>query len=147
MDEVTHDWILEVLGARDVREVRTLTFGISSDVRLIEVDGIPLVLRRYLNKFVNELPMAIASEVRTLTAARAVLGDVVPEPVAHDLTGARSGCPSLIMTYLRGKPVVHGLDLRAIVEPLALLHAQAAPEDFPLYRHWFDPDRLAIPRW
>jgi aminoglycoside phosphotransferase (APT) family kinase protein len=116
-------------------------------MRLIEVDGIPLVLRRYMNKLVNELPMAIASEVQTLTAARAVLGDLVPEPVAHDVTGARSGCPSLIMTYLPGNPVIHDIDPRKIVEPLVLLHAQAAPEGFPRYRHWFDIDRLAIPQW
>jgi aminoglycoside phosphotransferase (APT) family kinase protein len=116
-------------------------------MRLIEVDGIPLVLRRYVNKLVNELPMAIATEVHTLTAARAVLGEVVPEPVAHDVTGARSGCPSLIMTYLPGNPVIHDIDLRKVVEPLALLHAQAAPKDFPRYRHWFDIDRLAIPKW
>jgi aminoglycoside phosphotransferase (APT) family kinase protein len=147
MDEETRSWILEVLGADDVRDVRTLTFGISSDMRLIEVDGIPLVLRRYVDEFVNELPMAVAYEAQALTAARAVLGDVVPEPVAHDVTGARSGCPSLIMTFLPGKPVVHDLDLRQIVRPLALLHAQAAPKNFPRYRHWFDIDRLAIPTW
>jgi aminoglycoside phosphotransferase (APT) family kinase protein len=147
MDEATHSWILEVLGADDVREVRTLTFGISSDMRLIEVDGIPLVLRRYVSKFVNELPMAVAYEAQALTVARMVLGDLVPEPVAHDVTGARSGFPSLIMTYIPGEPVIHGLDLRQIVEPLALLHARAAPKDFPRYRHWFDIDRLAIPKW
>lgn len=147
MDEVTRSWILEVLGARDVREVRTLTFGISSDMRLIEVDGIPLVLRRYVNKFVKELPMAIASELQALKAARAVLGDVVPEPVAHDVSGARSGCPSLIMTYLPGNPAIHDIDLRQIVVPLKLLHAQQAPKDFPRYHHWFDSDRLTVPKW
>jgi hypothetical protein len=147
MDEVTHNWILEVLDARDVREVRTLTFGISSDMRLIEVDGIPLVLRRYTNSFVDERPMVIATEARTLSAARKVLGDVVPELIAHDVTGARSGCPSLIMTYLPGYPVIHDIDLRKIVEPLALLHAEGAPKDFPQYLHWFDHDRLAIPKW
>ena len=147
MDEVTRGWILEVLGAHDVREVRTLTFGISSDMRLIEVDGIPLVLRRYVNEFENELPMAVAYEAQALTVARAVLGDLVPEPVAHDVTGAHSGCPTLIMTYIPGKAVIHDLDLRQIVEPLALLHARAAPKDFPRYRHWFDIDRLAIPKW
>ena len=147
MDEVTRSWILEVLGAHDVREVRTLTFGISSDMRLIEVDGIPLVLRRYVNEFEKELPMAVAYEAQALTVARGVLGDLVPEPVAHDVTGAHSGCPSLIMTYIPGKPVIHDLDLRQIVEPLALLHARAAPKDFPRYHHWFDIDRLAIPKW
>src|ERR1700722_17596018 len=147
MDEVTRGWILEVLGAHDVREVRTLTFGISSDMRLIEVDGIPLVLRRYVNEFENELPMAVAYEAQALTVARVGLGDLVPEPVAHDVTGAHSGCPTLIMTYIPGKAVIHDLDLRQIVEPLALLHARAAPKDFPRYRHWFDIDRLAIPKW
>jgi aminoglycoside phosphotransferase (APT) family kinase protein len=147
MHEVIRSWILEVLTARDVHEVRTLTFGISSDVRLIEVDGIPLVLRRYVTNFRNELPMAIACEAQSLKAARAVLGELVPEPVAYDATGARSGYPSLIMTYLPGEPVLHDLDQRQIVEPLALLHAREAPKDFPRYRHWFDIDRLAIPKW
>jgi aminoglycoside phosphotransferase (APT) family kinase protein len=147
MDEATHSWIREVLGAHDVREVRTLTFGISSDMRLIEVDGIPLVLRRYVSEFVNELAMAIECEAQALEAARVVLGDLVPESVAHDVTGARAGCPSLIMTYLPGKPVIHGLDFQKMAEPLALLHARAAPRDFPHYRHWFDIDRLAIPKW
>jgi aminoglycoside phosphotransferase (APT) family kinase protein len=147
MDEATRSWVLEVLGAHDVHEVRTLTFGISSDMRLIEVDGIPLVLRRYVNRLVNEPPAAIACEVRALEAARAVLGDLVPETVAYDATGARAGYPSLIMTHLPGKPVLHDLDLRQTVEPLAFLHAQAAPKNFPRYRHWFDMDRLTIPRW
>jgi len=147
VDEVTHSWIREVLGAHDVREVRTLTFGISSDMRLIEVDGLPLVLRRYVNEFMNEVPMAIAYEAQALTEARAVLGNLVPEPVAHDVTGARSGYPSLIMTYLPGKPVIRGLDLPQMVEPLALLHARSAPKHFPQFRHWFDIDRLAIPEW
>src|ERR1700722_7491340 len=120
MDEVTRGWILEVLGAHDVREVRTLTFGISSDMRLIEVDGIPLVLRRYVNELENGLPMAVAHEAQALRAARLVLGDLVPEPVAYDVTGARSGNPSLIMTYIPGEPVIHGLDLRQIAAPLAL---------------------------
>ncbi|HEX3794319.1 MAG TPA: aminoglycoside phosphotransferase family protein [Acidimicrobiales bacterium] len=147
MDDVTHGWILEVLGAHDVREVRTLTFGISSDMRLIEADRIPLVLRRYVNDFVNELPTAIACEVQALKAARSVLGDMVPEPVAFDVTGDRSGCPSLIMTYLPGEPAIHHLDLRQIVEPLARLHARTAPNEFDRYRHWFDIDRLAVPEW
>jgi aminoglycoside phosphotransferase (APT) family kinase protein len=141
-------WILEVLGADAVREVRTLTFGISSDVRLIEVDGIPLVMRRYVtNEIVTELPMVVAYEAQALKAARVVLGNLVPEPVAHDVTGASSGCPSLIMTFLPGKPVIHDLDLRQIAEPLALLHARTAPKDFPRYHPWFDIDRVAIPKW
>jgi aminoglycoside phosphotransferase (APT) family kinase protein len=147
LDGVTHRWILEALGAHDVREVRTLTFGISSDMRLVEVDGVKLVLRRYVNEFLNEGPMAIACEVKALKAARAVLGDLVPESVAHDATGARSGWPSLIMTYLPGQPVIHGHDLRQIVEPLALLHSRASPHDLPPYRHWFDIARLAVPKW
>jgi aminoglycoside phosphotransferase (APT) family kinase protein len=148
VDEVMHSWILEVLSAKDVRDVRTLTFGISSDMRLIEVDGIPLVLRRYVtDQFVNELSTAIANEAQALAAARGVLGNLVPACIAHDLTGVRSGCPSLIMTYLPGQPVIHGLDLRQMVEPLALLHSRAAPKDFPHHRHWFDLDRLALPTW
>jgi aminoglycoside phosphotransferase (APT) family kinase protein len=147
MDGVTRSWIQKVLGAHDVREVRTLTFGISSDVRLIEVDGTPLVLRRYMKPFVNALPMSIEDEAQALTEVRVVLGDLVPEPVAYDATGVGSGYPSLLMTYVPGKPKLNGLDLRQIVEPLARLHARAAPKDFPRYCHWFEIDHLAIPKW
>jgi aminoglycoside phosphotransferase (APT) family kinase protein len=137
-----------VLGAHDVRDVRTLTFGITSDVRLIEVDGIPLVLRRYVtNEIVAELPMIVAYEVQALKEAHVVLGNLVPELVAHDVSGIRSGCPSLIMTLLPGEPVVHDLDLRQIAEPLALLHATAVPTDLPHYHPWFNVDRVAVPKW
>jgi aminoglycoside phosphotransferase (APT) family kinase protein len=148
MDEVTHSWILEVLSADDVREVRTLTFGITSDMRLIEVDGIPLVLRRYVtNEIVAELPMIVACEARALKEAHMALGNLVPELVAHDVSGVRSGCPSLIMSFLPGEPVIHDLDLRQIAEPLALLHATTAPTDFPHYHRWFNVDRVAVPKW
>jgi aminoglycoside phosphotransferase (APT) family kinase protein len=147
MDEVMRSWIREVLGADEVRDVQTLTFGISSDMRLIEVDGVPLVLRRYLHEFVNERAASIAYEAQALKAARMILGNLVPEPVARDTTGSQSGCPCLMMTYLPGKPVIHGLDLSQVVQPLALLHARVAPTDFPRYRHWFEIDRLAVPKW
>jgi aminoglycoside phosphotransferase (APT) family kinase protein len=148
MDEVTHSWVLEVLNAYDAREVRTLTFGITSDMRLIEVDGIPLVLRRYVtDEIVAELPMIVEREAQALKVARTVLGKLVPELVAHDVSGVHSGCPSLIMTFLPGQPVVHELDLRQIAEPLALLHATTAPTDFPQYHPWFNIDRLAVPKW
>jgi hypothetical protein len=146
MDEVMRSWIREVLGADEVRDVQTLTFGISSDMRLIEVDGVPLVLRRYLHEFVNERAASIAYEAQALKAARMILGNLVPEPVARDTTGSQSGCPCLMMTYLPGKPVIHGLDLSQVVQPLALLHARVAPTDFPRYRHWFEIDRLAVPK-
>jgi aminoglycoside phosphotransferase (APT) family kinase protein len=148
MDEVMRSWILEALSANHVLEVRTLTFGITSDMQLIEVDGIPLVLRRYVtNKIVAELPMIVEYEAQALKAARAVLGNLVPELVACDVSGVHSGCPSLIMTFLPGEPVIHDIDLGRIAEPLALLHAATAPTDFPRYHPWFNADRLAVPKW
>ena len=148
MDEEAHSWIREVLGAHDVREVRTLTFGITSDMRSIEVDGVPLVLRRYVtSEIVAELPMIVEHEAQALVAARAVLGNRRPELVARDFSGVHSRCPSLIMTFLPGDPVIHDIDLGRIAEPLALLHATAAPTDFPHYHPWYNVDRLAVPKW
>jgi aminoglycoside phosphotransferase (APT) family kinase protein len=148
MDEVTHSWILEVLNAHDAREVRTLTFGITSDMRLIEVDGSPLVLRRYVtNEIVAELPMIVEREARALTEARVALGNLVPELVAYDVSGVHSGCPSLIMSFLPGEPVIHDIALQQIAEPLALLRDTTAPMDFPHYHPRFNVDRLAVPRW
>ncbi len=148
MDQAAHTWVLEVLGAKKVVDLRSLALGITSDLRLIEVDGAQLVLRRYLTRdVIDEIPKVIAYEADALRAARTVLGNLVPEAIAFDVTGAQAGHPSLLMTVLPGRPIVHHLDPRRMAAPLVQLHGADIPSGLPRYRHWFDLNKVAVPRW
>ncbi len=148
MDELARAWVMKAVGGREVRDIRSLAFGTTSDLRLIEVDGTPLVLRRYeTNEIIDVLPKVVEYEAQALTAARSVLGIVVPEPIAFDTTGARAGRPSFLMTFLPGAPVIHDLDPRHLASPLAHLHASTAPRDLPRFQHWFDTEKVAVPAW
>ena len=140
--------MLEALGAKKVVDLRSLAFGVTSDLRLIEVDGTQLVLRRYLtNDVIDEIPRVIAHEAGALQAARTFLGNLVPEPVAFDITGAQAGHPSLLMTFLPGRPIVRNLDPRRMAARLVQIHEADIPSGLPDYRHWFNPDKVAAPRW
>jgi phosphotransferase family enzyme len=148
VDQAAHAWVLQVLGAKKVVDRRSLAFGITSDLRLIEVDGTQLVLRQYLtNDVIDEVPRVIAQEADALQSARRVLGELVPEPLAFDVTGDQAGHPSLLMTFLPGRPIVHNLDPRRMVTPLVKIHEGGDPSGLPHYRHWFDLNSLAVPEW
>ena len=131
-----------------MRSVRSLTYGITSSLDLIEADGRLLVLRCYDRM---ESPDAgehqVENEVRALAAARRVLGSLVPDLVAAEPSGADAGCPSLLMTYLPGRPVIVEVDPVQLAETIARLHAGPVPTDLQVARHWFDVDRLAVPSW
>jgi len=148
MKEEARSWVIEVLGARDAREIRSLAFGITSDLRLIEVDDRLLVLRRYeTHEVLDLIPRLVEYEARALTAARRVLRELVPEPIAFDVTGVRAGRPSLLMTFLPGAPVIHGLAPAQLALPLAQLHGSPLQGDLPRYHHWFDAERVVVPTW
>src|ERR1700677_1051579 len=111
VDEAARSWIAATVGAADVREVRSLTFGIVSDLRLVEANGRLLVLRRYLNDdLLAELPHVVADEVIVLREAKLVLGDLVPDLVGSDPSGTQVGRPALLMSYLPGEARIHGCD-------------------------------------
>ena len=148
MDERARSWVMEALGVSEVHDVRSLAFGVTSDLRLIEADGTLLVFRRYeTDEIVDLLPRVIEHEALALAAARPILGALVPEPIAIDPSGARAGRPSLLMSFLPGHPVVHGLDPRHLALPLARLHASEPEVDLPRYQHWFNSENLAVPAW
>jgi len=148
VDESARAWIADVTGARRVRAVRALRHGITSDVTLVDADGHPLVLRRWDRPdLVEEQPDGVANEVRALEAARAVLGAVVPEPVAADRSGRQVGCPAVLMTWVRGVAVVRDLDVGRLAVPADRLHTADPPSGLSGYWRRFDPDRYAVPTW
>ncbi len=119
LDARTAIWLEDVLGS-PFRLVGSLSFGVTSELALVEADGRRFVLRRYPDPAARtDRPGLVQDEVRVLHAARAVLGPLVPEPIAYDAAGTVAGLPALVMTHLRGTPVIHGLDPVRLVEPLS----------------------------
>ena len=146
-DARTSTWLADVLGA-PVTRVRSLTFGITSELDLIEAGGERFVLRRYSDADVVERGRDIADdEAAILTAARAVLGDLVPRPVAAAPYGSAAGGPVLVMSYLEGAPRIVGLDPQRLVEPLIRLHRADVTTTLPPFHHWYDPARARVPPW
>jgi aminoglycoside phosphotransferase (APT) family kinase protein len=147
VDRRAERWVATSTGASSVRSVRSLTFGISSSLALVDADDRLLVLRSYDGKRARADEPEVENEVRALAAARGVLGGLVPEVVAADPVGEDAGCPSLLMTYLPGHPVVDQVDVVQLAAILAQLHAAPVPAELPDATPWFDPRRLAVPPW
>jgi aminoglycoside phosphotransferase (APT) family kinase protein len=136
MDDRAARWLSEALGSR-ARPLRSLSFGITSELELVEAGGQQFVLRRYTD-----------SERAALSpAAREVLGDLVPRPLAWDPSGAAAGAPALVMTYLPGAAQIHLLDPVKLVEPLARLHTAPVPTPLPAYRSWRRDTEARVPAW
>jgi aminoglycoside phosphotransferase (APT) family kinase protein len=148
VNDASHDWVASVVGAQEVSEVRSLTFGIVSDLCLVNADGQLLVLRRYLNEaLVESHPNLVRDEVIALAAAQDVFGDRVPVVVGSDSQGEIVGHPALLMTYLPGSALIHGTDPDALAQPLATLHGSSVPAELPAFHHWFDEELVGIPKW
>ncbi len=146
MDARTADWLAGVLGS-PVRVLRSLSFGMTSELELVEGAGELFVLRRYTaGDMLERHPSLVADEVRVLRSAHAVLGALVPEPVGFDAAGTDAGLPALVMTYVPGRPVIHDLDPARLVEPLTRLHAAPVPA-LPAFRHWHDPSLARVRAW
>ena len=147
MDARAARWLTEVLGS-GFAPVGSLSFGITSQLELVEADGARFVLRRYTDReLAAQHPGPVDDEVRALEAARDVLGDLVPRPVAWDSSGRDAGAPALVMTYLPGTAHIHGLDPVRLVEPLTRLHAAPLPSRLPAYRSWLPSAGARVPEW
>jgi len=66
-------------------EAGSLSFGITSDLQLLEADGRGVVLRRYESAtlLLTDLAHLVEDEARSLSGARATLGSLVPELLTH----------------------------------------------------------------
>jgi aminoglycoside phosphotransferase (APT) family kinase protein len=147
MDTRIAQWLSEVLDP-SFTQVRSLSFGISSELDLLESDGDLFVLRRYARRDQLERhPRRVADELTALEAATAVLGELVPKPIAFDVTGTLTGQPVILMTYLSGTPVIHDLDPALLVGPLVRLHRAQVDMRLPQFQHWFDRQRMRVPHW
>jgi aminoglycoside phosphotransferase (APT) family kinase protein len=141
----TAAWVRAVTGARNV-EVIGRAPAVTSDLLQVSADGRMLGLRHPKPQYVDEQPTIATDEAVALRGARAVLGNVVPEVVAFDDGGA-VGRPALLMSWLPGVPVIHGVDIARLVATLVHLHDATPPAALPSYRPWLDFATLDVPEW
>jgi aminoglycoside phosphotransferase (APT) family kinase protein len=147
LDDTAFAWLREVLGA-PVTWLRSLSFGISSELTLVDAGGERFVVRRYPGPHpLDERPEIVSDEATVLMTAHAILGDVVPRPVAADAAGGAAGRPTLVMTYLEGAPQIRGLEPALLVAPLTRLHRAHITTTLPAFRHWYDAARAHVPDW
>jgi aminoglycoside phosphotransferase (APT) family kinase protein len=139
-------WVRDVTGARDVEVLGRATGAFTSDLVRVSADGRIFGLRQPKHQYVAEKPTIATDEARALRAAGAVLGGIVPDPVAFD-DGAAIGRPALLMSWLPGAPVIEGVDVDRLAAPLARLHGAALPPGLPGYFPWLDVAALQVPEW
>ncbi len=147
-DEVARAWVAGVLESTRVREVRSLTFGIISDVRLLEADGELVVLRRYTADWIQgDAPSLVDREARALAKARTRLEDLVPRPLAADADGHDAGWPALLTSYLPGSAVIHEINTRRAAAVLTKLHTGRPPSEFAEAGTGLDRREPRVPAW
>jgi aminoglycoside phosphotransferase (APT) family kinase protein len=142
-------------GQADVRRVRRLPGATSSVLHEVVVAprGGPdraVVLRRYLvTEWADAGAELVQQEADALVAASSA-PVVVPEMVACDLRGERTGAPSLLMTKLAGRPVMagddHWIDGLAQVHRLIATWVPPASARLPAFEPWLPIDPCP-PAW
>jgi aminoglycoside phosphotransferase (APT) family kinase protein len=114
---------------------------------LVFSDGRELVLRRWARPGWHD-------DDPDLTAAREalVLGRLAdtpvpaPEVVAADVDAAECDVPALLVTRVPGAPFEGRPPVGPLLAVLEEIHAVDA-DGIPPYRRYYEPDRLAVPRW
>jgi Ser/Thr protein kinase RdoA (MazF antagonist) len=125
--------------ASSVVRIARLAGASSSAVHRVQLaDGRSLVVRRYVwRQFMAEEPEAPSREGDALRFAGAH-GLAVPELVALDATGQGfgDGTPTLVMTFLHGRPVA-GPDLEMLATAAAAIHEVNADQLGHDYAPWY----------
>jgi aminoglycoside phosphotransferase (APT) family kinase protein len=141
-------WVESVVGG-SIEAVRALRGGLSSAVHLVTVAGERMVLRRYVRPETPVNDPGIADhEARALDFV-AQIPIPTPRLLAADLAGARTGVPSILMSWLPGRVAWEPSDmdgwLRGMSDLLPTVHATPLPPSgvirpFRTYRqHSYDP--------
>lgn len=150
------DWISHSLGSKaKILFVMKLEGSTSSDLYKIEiVEGsrsYVLVLRLLTNsEWLTDEPDLAEHEAGALLLAHQT-GLPVPEIVAWDADGARSGIPAVLMTYVPGKVNLQPKNfddwLRQMAKALKPIHAVDASVFKWNYYSYYDPEKLKVPSW
>jgi aminoglycoside phosphotransferase (APT) family kinase protein len=139
-------WAEEQAGTRTIAALPLESRWLANHL-LVLADGRELVLRRWARP-------GWAADDPDLTAAREALvlgrlaGSAIPAPelVAADVDAAACDVPALLVTRVRGMPFEGRPPMGPLVEILKEIHAIDS-DGIPPYRRYYEPERLAVPRW
>ncbi|MFI1927067.1 phosphotransferase [Streptomyces sp. NPDC020377] len=141
------------VGERIVR-TEALHGGITAEMRRLTVgtrdgDTRDLVLRTFVDPFFVENAEELLNREADVLALLAGTAVPAPEPVAVDPTAAQCEYPSLLMTHLAGRTVLHdeGLEARVplLARQLVAIHALRPAERPRAYEAWTTPDAVVPP--
>lgn len=137
-------WLVERSGATAVAEVQPLLGGAACFVDRVELESLSGPVTLVVKRFGGREPDP-AVEWRALKVAR-LAAVPTPEPLAFDVDGRWFSTPTIVMSWLNGKPTLDPSDLnhwtREFAETLTAVHATT------LGSSWTGPGRPAIwDRW
>ena len=147
-------WLESTLGA-SVTRVERLVGGISSAVHRLDIHDHKLdtvVMRRLTNaEWLEREPDVPAREAQLLSMLGQLdVGVATPSLVAADIDASQTDVPTLVMTFVAGKPDIAPADPVAWTEKLAEtlvgIHAIEPPSGLRSYRRWDHPDE-PCPAW
>lgn len=148
----TLNWVESQVG-RSVTSFSALEGGLSSAVhRLRFSSGEDLVLRRYtLTDWIEREPNVPHDEARIIAKLPELdIGVAAPQLIASDPDGQHSDVPALLMSVVRGRPILDPTHperwVERLAETLARIHQQPAVDGLATFRRWDDPSR-PLPTW
>jgi aminoglycoside phosphotransferase (APT) family kinase protein len=127
----------------EITRVRPLRGGISSSVHMVQLKDAAgarraVVVRRYGEYFQRTDPAAAEREYNVLEIlARAAYA--APRPLMFDAEGGPFGAPTVVMTRLRGRPLLKPRNLSSYLEQVA--HTLAMLHQVPTHELDFLPDQ------
>ncbi len=152
--DATLAWLERTIGGT-VRSVEVLQGGLSSAVHRVDLDGSPhdtVVVRRMTQtswlEREPEVPHREASILRALGDVD--IGVATPTLVAADPGADETDVPTVVMTYVPGRPEIDPDDpvdwAERLAACLARLHNTPEPAGLTDFRRWDDPNRPP-PEW
>lgn len=122
--DATLGWLLGVLDAAEVVETEVMRGGSTSalhrvTVRLSGGEQLAVVLRRYvLEEVLAETPDVVSHEVTALRLA-ASAAVATPQVLAADANGEHTDAPTVVMSWLGGRPRWEAKDRRRFLIDMA----------------------------
>jgi aminoglycoside phosphotransferase (APT) family kinase protein len=139
-------WAEAAAGARTIAALPLESQWLANHL-LVLADGRELVLRRWARPgWHDDDPDLTAAREALVLGRLADTAVPAPELVAADVDAAECDVPALLVTRVRGAPFEGRPPIGPLLGVLEAIHA-IDPDGIPLFRRYYAPERLAVPRW
>jgi aminoglycoside phosphotransferase (APT) family kinase protein len=139
-------WAEAQAGARTIAALPLESSWLANHL-LVLGDGRELVLRRWARPgWDDDDPDLTAAREAVVLGRLAETAIPAPRLVAADVDATACDVPALLITRVPGAPSRGRPPVGPLLDVLAEIHAVDA-DGIPPYRRYYEPDRLAVPRW